>query len=115
MKLFGPKIERHLELPGTGMPGGVGDGFLTDAQWRRLTETSVRRLGDGRVTPHYDPAMVQQFTHHENDYLIWDHYDALDIPVLCLLAAIAAACGVPVPTARVTSIWLKSLRFRRRA
>ena len=25
--------------------------------WRRLTETSVRRLPDGRVTPHCDPAM----------------------------------------------------------
>ncbi len=59
-------------------------GWLSDAQWRRLTETSTRRLPDGRVTPHYDPAMVQQFTHHENDYLIWNHYDALDIPVLCL-------------------------------
>ena len=59
-------------------------GWLSDAQWRRLTETSTRRLPYGRVTPHYDPAMVQQFTMHANDYLIWDHYDALDIPVLCL-------------------------------
>ena len=59
-------------------------GWLSDAQWRHLTETSTRRLPDGRVTPHYDPAMVQQFTHHENDYLIWDHYDRLHIPVLCL-------------------------------
>jgi excinuclease UvrABC ATPase subunit len=24
----------------------------------------MRRLPDGRVTPHYDPAMVQQFIHH---------------------------------------------------
>ncbi|GAA4429854.1 alpha/beta hydrolase [Acidovorax lacteus] len=62
-------------------------GWLSDAQWRRLTETSTRRLPDGRVTPHYDPAMVQQFTHHANDYLIWEHYDALDIPVLCLRGA----------------------------
>ena len=62
-------------------------GWLSDAQWRHLTETSTRRLPDGRVTPHYDPAMVQQFTHHTNDYLIWDHYDALDIPVLCLRGA----------------------------
>jgi pimeloyl-ACP methyl ester carboxylesterase len=62
-------------------------GWLSDAQWQRLTETSVRRLPDGRVTPHYDPAMVQQFTHHANDYLIWEHYDALDIPVLCLRGA----------------------------
>ncbi|MGH8821572.1 MAG: alpha/beta fold hydrolase [Rhodoferax sp.] len=62
-------------------------GWLSDAQWRRLTETSTRRLPDGRVTPHYDPAMVQQFIHYPNDYLIWDHYDALDIPVLCLRGA----------------------------
>ncbi len=62
-------------------------GWLSDAQWRRLTETSTRRLPNGQVTPHYDPAMVQQFTHHPNDYLIWDHYDALAIPVLCLRGA----------------------------
>jgi pimeloyl-ACP methyl ester carboxylesterase len=59
-------------------------GWLSDAQWRRLTETSTRRLPDGRVTPHYDPAMVRQFVMHPNDYLIWEHYDALEIPVLCL-------------------------------
>ena len=59
-------------------------GALTDAQWRRLTETSTRRLPDGRVTPHYDPAMVMQFTHHTDDYLQWDDWDRLDIPVLCL-------------------------------
>ena len=59
-------------------------GALTDAQWRRLTETSARRLPDGRLTPHYDPAIVQQFTCHPNDYLVWNHYDAINIPVLCL-------------------------------
>ena len=59
-------------------------GFLTDAQWRRLTETSIRRMPDGQVTPHYDPAMVKQFSHHPTDYLIWHHYDALQIPVLLL-------------------------------
>lgn len=62
-------------------------GWLSDSQWRRLTETSTRRLPDGRVTPHYDPAMVHQFTCHPNDYLIWPHYDALDVPVLCLRGA----------------------------
>jgi pimeloyl-ACP methyl ester carboxylesterase len=59
-------------------------GALSDAQWRRLTETSTRRLPDGRVTPHYDPAMVMQFSHHDNDYLLWNEWDSLDIPVLCL-------------------------------
>ena len=59
-------------------------GAMSDAQWRRLTETSTRRLPDGRVTPHYDPAMVMQFTHHTDDYRRWDEWDSLDIPVLCL-------------------------------
>jgi pimeloyl-ACP methyl ester carboxylesterase len=62
-------------------------GWLSEAQWRRLTETSTRRLPDGRVTPHYDPDMVQQFTAHQDDYLIWDHYDEIAIPVLCLRGA----------------------------
>lgn len=59
-------------------------GWLGDAEWRKLTETSARRTDDGRVTPHYDPAMIEQFTAHDNDYLIWEHYDALEIPVLLL-------------------------------
>ena len=62
-------------------------GWLSDAQWRLLTESSVRRLPNGCVTPHYDPAMVRQFTQHDNDYRIWEHYDALDLPVLCLRGA----------------------------
>ncbi|MBC7603668.1 MAG: alpha/beta hydrolase [Ramlibacter sp.] len=62
-------------------------GWLSDAQWRRLTETSTRRLPDGRVTPHYDPQMVRQFTDHADDYLIWEHYDQVRAPVLCLRGA----------------------------
>jgi pimeloyl-ACP methyl ester carboxylesterase len=59
-------------------------GWLPDAQWRQLAQTSMRRLPDGRVTPHYDPAMVMQFSQHPNDYQQWDAWDALELPVLCL-------------------------------
>jgi pimeloyl-ACP methyl ester carboxylesterase len=59
-------------------------GWLSDAQWRRLTETSVRRTAEGKVTPHYDPKMVLQFTHHPHDYDQWDAWDAIDVPTLCL-------------------------------
>jgi pimeloyl-ACP methyl ester carboxylesterase len=59
-------------------------GQLTDAQWRRLTETSTRRTAEGKVTPHYDPKMVLQFTHHPNDYDQWEAWDAIDVPTLCL-------------------------------
>ena len=62
-------------------------GWLSDGQWRRLTETSLRRLPDGRVTPHYDPAMVRQFIAHPADYDQWPAWDALAIPVLVLRGA----------------------------
>jgi hypothetical protein len=57
----------------------------------------VRRLPDGRVTPHYDPAMVQQFIAHPQDYDQWDAWDALTMPVLVPARATvrpaAARCG----------------------
>jgi pimeloyl-ACP methyl ester carboxylesterase len=59
-------------------------GWLSDAQWRRLTESSTRRTPEGKVTPHYDPRMVLQFTHHPGDYDLWPAWDAIGIPVLCL-------------------------------
>ena len=62
-------------------------GAIADPQWRRLTESSVRRLPDGRVTPHYDPATVMQFVHHPHDYDQWDAWDRLAIPVLVLRGA----------------------------
>ena len=59
-------------------------GWLSDEQWRRLTETSTRRTSEGKVTPHYDPKMVMQFTHHPQDYDQWDAWDAINVPTLCL-------------------------------
>ena len=87
-------------------------GAMSDAQWRRLTETSTRRLPDGRVTPHYDPNMVRQFINFPDDYELWPEYDAIDIPVLCLrgeksdllLAATAQAMRERGPRARVVEI-----------
>ena len=87
-------------------------GWLSDEQWRLLTETSLRRLSDGRVTPHYDPAMVQQFVHHPRDYEQWEAWDSLSLPVLCLrgeasdllLADTAEAMRVRGPRAVVATI-----------
>ena len=59
-------------------------GWLSDEQWRRLAQTSARRTAEGRVTPHYDPKMVLQFEHHPRDYDLWDAYDAIAVPTLCL-------------------------------
>lgn len=82
-----PAFEKVSELEAFFRQAYKPFGWLSDAQWRRLAETSTRRLPDGRVTPHYDPAMVQQFVHHPDDYLIWDHYDQIRVPVLLLRGA----------------------------
>lgn len=87
-------------------------GMLTEREWIKLTETSARRLPDGRVTPHYDPNMVRQFVNFPHDYELWPEYDALDIPVLCLrgadsdllLAETAQAMRERGPRARVVEI-----------
>ena len=59
-------------------------GFLTDAQWRRLAETSTRRLPDGRITPHYDPKIVVQFDEEPDDFAQWSYWDKLECDVMCL-------------------------------
>jgi pimeloyl-ACP methyl ester carboxylesterase len=59
-------------------------GWLSDEQWRRLAETSVRRTAEGRITTHYDPRMVMQFEHYPHDYDQWAAYDRIEAPTLCL-------------------------------
>lgn len=59
-------------------------GWQSDTQWRRMAETSLRRLPDGRLTLHYDCAIVGQFEHHPDDYERWAEYDSLRLPVLLL-------------------------------
>lgn len=56
-------------------------GFLSDAQWRRMTETSVRRLPDGGVTTHFDPMIKLHFETNEEQ---WDNWDRLTCDMLCL-------------------------------
>lgn len=62
-------------------------GLSTDAEWKHLTEHSFRRLPDGRVTPHYDPQLVQQFYRATPEFDMWQQYDALALPVLVMRGA----------------------------
>ncbi len=59
-------------------------GHHTDAQWRHMAETSSRRLPSGKITTHYDPAIVRQMFAKPDDYELWDCYDAIDCPTLVL-------------------------------
>jgi len=62
-------------------------GYLSDEEWLRMAETSARRLPDGRITLHYDPAIVQQFVHSPADYRLGDAYDRVAAKTLLLRGA----------------------------
>jgi len=79
-----PQFDRMSELERYFRTVYKPYGWLSDAQWRRLTETSARRTPEGRLAPHYDPKMVLQFVHHPRDYEQWEAYDHIEIPTLCL-------------------------------
>ena len=79
-----PAFERLSELESYFRTIYKPYGWLSEDHWRLLTETSMRRTADGRVTPHYDPRMVMQFELHPNDYELWDAYDRITAPTLCL-------------------------------
>lgn len=59
----------------------------SDAFWRRMADTSMRRTDDGRVTVHYDPRIVSQITHQNADLDLWDEYDAITAKTLLLRGA----------------------------
>lgn len=82
-----PAFARASELEAFFRQAYAPFGWLSPEQWRRLAQTSTRRLPDGRVAPHYDPAIVEQFVRYPNDYELWAVYDTLTLPTLCLRGA----------------------------
>lgn len=65
-------------------------GNLSDAQWRHLTETSVRQTEDGQWEMRYDPAIAEAFQlgflMHQ-DVILWPYYDAIRCPTLVIRGA----------------------------
>jgi pimeloyl-ACP methyl ester carboxylesterase len=56
----------------------------SDAEWRFLTETWLRRNDDGTLRAHYDPRIAQAATVPERDLELWSVYDAMRCPTLVL-------------------------------
>ncbi len=82
-----PRFDRITELEAYFRTIYAPFGFHTNAQWRRLTETSMRRLPDGGVTPHYDPAIKVHFEALSGADLIarqWANWAGLACEMLCL-------------------------------
>ncbi|MBS4044839.1 MAG: alpha/beta hydrolase [Alphaproteobacteria bacterium] len=66
-------------------------GISSDAGWRKLAETSARRLPDGRLTPHYDPQIAavlgRQAATATGD--AWPLYDQITAKTLLLRGAVS--------------------------
>lgn len=58
----------------------------SDAQWRFLTETWLRKNDDGTWRAHYDPRIAESFHADmpEKDLELWNLYDAVRCPTLVL-------------------------------
>lgn len=74
--------ERHLRE----IHAPFGD--LSDAQWRRLTEISVRRVEGGILRLRYDPKIGEPFKQGPiEDVDLWALWDGIRCPVLVLRGA----------------------------
>ncbi|MBS0562499.1 MAG: alpha/beta hydrolase [Proteobacteria bacterium] len=75
-------VERHLRE--VHAPFGP----LTDAQWAHMARHSVRKLADGRLALHYDPAIADPMRAAEpEDVDLWTAWSAVSVPVLVVKGA----------------------------
>jgi len=61
----------------------------SEAQWRFLTETWVRKDAEGKWRPHYDPRIADEYkrTLPAQDIELWYLYDAIRCPTMVLRGA----------------------------
>ncbi len=62
-------------------------GSNSEAFWRRMADTSVRRRDDGRLTVHYDPAIAAGFRKPHADADAWPVYEGVTARTLLLRGA----------------------------
>jgi pimeloyl-ACP methyl ester carboxylesterase len=82
-----PVFDTVMELEGWLRRNYAPFGANSETFWRRMTDTSARRTDAGRVTVHYDPQIVTQFTHHRGDLDVWDKWDQVRAKTLLLRGA----------------------------
>jgi pimeloyl-ACP methyl ester carboxylesterase len=75
-------LQRHLELIHAPF------GELTEAQWAKLALHSGRKLPNGKLAQHYDPAIGDPIRASEPvDVNLWPFWAAITIPVLAIRGA----------------------------
>lgn len=82
---FGSIEEAETMLRAIAAPFGEH----SDAEWRFLTEVTVRPSSDGGYRLHYDPRLGEPLRAHlpDKDLEFWASYDAIRCPVLVIRGA----------------------------
>ena len=80
---FATVTEAEAWLRETYLPFGPAP----DSFWRRMAQTSVRRLPEGDLTLHYDPAITTQFTASAQELTTWDRWQRIETPTHLLRGA----------------------------
>lgn len=57
---------------------------LTDEQWQELALRWHRRGDDGSFTYHYSPGLADQFTHHPQNFDLWEAYEQVHADTLLI-------------------------------
>lgn len=82
-----PTFDTMQELEAWFRQNNKPFGANSDKFWQRMTETSARRTDAGKLTVHYDPRIVSQFTLHRADLDCWPAWDAVTAKTLLLRGA----------------------------
>jgi pimeloyl-ACP methyl ester carboxylesterase len=80
-----PRFDSFGELESHVRKVSAPFGPLTDAQWRRLSETTARRLSGGGYALRYDPAIAVPFREAVSERTdLWPVWDRITCPTLLL-------------------------------
>jgi len=71
-------------------------GPASDAFWRRMARSSVRRRDDGSLTLHYDPQILTLFTHARADLASWDRFERITLPLHVIRGAESDLLTAPI-------------------
>lgn len=85
-----PAFKTIIELEAWMRRVYLSFGNNSDAFWRRMAITSSRRLANGEVTLHYDPALIKGFSIPEPDAppaTLWEQWQAIRCPIAIVRGA----------------------------
>lgn len=71
-------------------------GPLSDAEWRDMARHSMRRRDNGKISSHFDPAVMRVFVEQFRDFDMWEIWEAIACPTLAIRGESSDLLEAPV-------------------